>query len=140
MAHRDLNLLKDTLLPVATQMLTEDGEFFPYGAFMKSNGEIVHCAPDSQDEHPPSQLLFQILRDDFRKRAANKEIRAAGICSDVRVARPGDSEKHDAVHFALEHNNGEALDVFLPYNLDSAGAVVYGEMFATERDRQFFDE
>ena len=138
MAHPDLNALKDSLLPIAKQMLTEHGEFFPFGAFMKVNGEIVDCSAADENEHPPSKKLIDVLTDDFRRRAANKEIRAAGICCDVRVARPGETEKTDAVQFALEHENGEALDVFLPYDLDSSGEVVCGELFATYREKQFF--
>jgi hypothetical protein len=138
MAHPDLNALKDTLLPIAKQMLAEDGEFFPYGAFMTLSGEIVDSSADDKDERPPSRKLFDLLTEDFRRRAAKGEIRAAGICADVRVARPGETEKTDAVHFALEHENGEALDVFLPYSLDSANDVVYGELFATRRVKQFF--
>lgn len=138
MAHPDLNALKDALLPTAKRMLAEYGEFFPYGAFMKLSGEIVDCSADDEDEHPPSKRLIDVLTEDFRQRTAKGEIRAAGICSDVRVARPGQTEKTDAVHFALEHQNGEALDVFLPYDLDSSDEVVYGELFATLREKQFF--
>jgi hypothetical protein len=138
MAHPDHNELKDALLPVAKQMLAEHGEFFPYGAFMKLNGEIVDCSAADEDEHAPSRRLIVILTEDFRRRAVNKEIRAAGICCDVRVARPGETKKSDAVQFALEHENAEALDVFLPYDLDSSGEVIYGELFATHRVKQFF--
>lgn len=79
-----------------------------------------------------------MLIRDFQLRAAKGEIRAAGICCDVRVAIPEYPEKIDAVQFAIEHQNGEAIDVFLPYDLDSSGEVNYGELFATARDREFF--
>src|SRR5437588_12086619 len=115
----DLNALKDALLPVAKQMLAEHGEFFPYGAFMKLNGEIVACSGLDPDERPPSNKLIEILTQDFQERTAKGEIRAAGMCCDVRVTRPGETGKIDAVQFALEHKNGEAVDVFLPYDLDS---------------------
>ena len=111
MAHRDLNELKDALLPVAKQMLAEHGEFFPYGAFMKLNGEIVSCTAADPAEHPPSNRLIEILTRDFQQRAAKGEIVAAAICSDVRVLRPGETAKVDAVQFALEHKNGEACDM-----------------------------
>lgn len=138
MAHPDLNILKDSLLPVAQRMLAEHGEFFPYGAFMKQNGEIVNCSPYDGNEHPPSQKLIDILIQDFKSRAAKNEIRAAGICCDVRVAMPEHPEKIDAIQFGLEHQNGEAVDVFLPYDLDSAGEAQFGELFATRRDKEFF--
>lgn len=138
MAHPDLNILKDSLLPVARKMLTDHGEFFPCGQFMKQNGQIVSCSPYDSDEHPPSKKLIEILVHDFQQRATKGEIRAAGICCDVRVATPEHPEKIDAVLFALEHQNGEAVDVFLPYNLDSAGEVRFGEMIATRRVKEFF--
>jgi hypothetical protein len=137
-AHPDLNALKNALLPVAKKMLTEHGEFFPYGAFMKLNGEIVDCSASDGGEHPLSKRLIEILTENFQQRAAKGEIRAAGICCDVRVARPEQKVKVDAVQFALEHQNGEAVDVFLPYDLDSSGEALFGELFATRRDNQFF--
>lgn len=138
MAHPDLNALLDTLLPFAKKMLEEHAEFFPYGAFMKLDGEIVHCSASDEDEQPLSQKLIDILTENLQQRAAKGEIRAAGICCDVRVTRPKQAEKVDAVQFALEHQNGEAVDVFLPYDLDASGDVLYGELFASRREKQFF--
>ncbi len=140
MAHPDLNALKDALLPVAKRMLAEHGEFFPYGALMKLDGEIVNCSPYDGNEHPPSQKLIDILTREFQLRAAKGEIRAAGICCDVRVARPEQPGNVDAVQFALEHQNGEAVNVFLPYDLDSSGEVQYRELFATKREVNFFQK
>ena len=112
MAHPDLKLLKDSLLPIAQRMLSEHGEFFPYGAFMEQDGEIVDCSPDAGNEHPPSRKLIDILTQDFQCRATKGEIRAASICCDVRVATPEHPEKFDAIQFGLEHQNGEAVNVF----------------------------
>jgi hypothetical protein len=138
MAHPDLNRLLEAMTPLSKRLLDEFGDFLPYGAFMKLDGTIVDCAVSGEEEHPPSKELIQALTLDFQKRAAKGEIRAAGICCDVKVATPENPEKTDAVQFALEHRNGEAVDVFLPYDLDSSGEVVYGEMFATQRDKRFF--
>ena len=138
MAHPDLNALKDALLPLAKRMLATYGEFFPYGAFMRPNGEIVDCGVQDRDEHPPSEKLLHVLTREFRRRAVNKEIRAAGICCDVKVSRPGSDVKTDAIQFRLEHVNGEAVDVFIPYKLVSVGKIEFEEMFATARDREVF--
>jgi hypothetical protein len=140
MAHPDLNKLLDTMLPLAKKLLGEFGDFLPYGAFMKLDGAIVDCGVSGKDEHPPSKELIEILTLDFQQRAAKGEIRAAGICCDVRVATPKHPEKVDAVQFALEHQNGEAVNVFLPYDLDSSGEVQYGELFAAKRERNFFQK
>ncbi len=138
MAHPDLNALKSALLPIAKHMLTEHGEFFPCGAVMKLDGKIVNCSTFDGDERPPSQKLIEILTNEFRELASKGEIKAAGICFDVRVATQNHPEKVDAVQFALEHMNGEAVNVFMPYDLDSSREVSFGAMFASLRDKQFF--
>jgi hypothetical protein len=140
MAHPDLNKLLETMTPLAKRLLDEFGDFLPYGAIMKLDGAIVDCAVSGEDENPPSKELINILTQDFQQRAAKGEIRAAGICCDVRVATPEHPEKVDAIQFGLEHQNGEAVDVFLPYDLDSSGKVQYGELFATKRERSFFQK
>jgi len=128
------------MLPLAKRMLAEYGEFFPYGAYMKPDGTIVDCGVAGKNERPPSKELIEILTEDFKERVSRNEIRAAGICCDVKVATPEKPEKIDAVQFCLEHQSGEAVDVFLPYDLDSAGEVKYGELFASRRDKQFFHQ
>jgi hypothetical protein len=97
MAHPDLNALKDTLYPIAKKMLAEHGEFFPCGAFVKLDGEIVHCAFSDGDEHPASQKVIDMLTAKFGELASRREIRAAGICFDVRVATKDRPQKLDAL-------------------------------------------
>lgn len=138
MAHPDLNALKNVLLPIAKKMLTEHGEFFPYGAVMRLDGEIVNCSTVHVDEHPSSQTLIEMFTNEFHELASKGEIRAAGICCDVRVSTRDHPAKVDAVQFALEHTNGEAVNVYLPYDLDSSREVRFNAIFASPRDRQFF--
>jgi hypothetical protein len=138
MVHPDLNELLNTLLPFAQQMLTKHGEFFPFGARVAVDGSVVHCGAHDGDEQPPSQRLIELLTQAFRQQASAGEIRAAGICFDVRITPPGQSQKTDAIQLALEHESGEVRDVFLPYRREVDGSLHYGELFAGERDAQFF--
>jgi hypothetical protein len=138
MAHPDLNALKSALFPIARKMLTEHAEFFPCAATMKLDGEIVDCSAFNAGEHPSSQHLIETFTGEFRKLASKGEIKAAGICCDVRVATKDRPEKMDAVQFALEHVNGEAVNVFMPYDVDSSGDVRFGAIFASGREKQFF--
>ncbi|QDF75530.1 MULTISPECIES: hypothetical protein [Shewanella] len=46
--------LMDAVLPLAEKLLTEHGEFFPYGGAMTPDGKIVSVAAYDGDEHPPS--------------------------------------------------------------------------------------
>jgi hypothetical protein len=138
MASADLNELLNALLPFAERMLTEHSEFFPFAATMKPDGETTAVGAYDGDEHTPSQVLIDLLADSFRRQAQNEEIKAAGICYDVRTIPPGQNEKCDAVCCSLEHRTGEALDVYLPYWKTTEGCIQYGEMFAARRTPQFF--
>ena len=139
MAHPDLNELLNTLLPFAKQTLGEHGEFYPFGAWMCNDGRVVDVgAKDPETDYPRSQRLIELLTEAFRQRAHAGEIRAAGACFDVLIQPPKEQQKSDAIQLALEHRDGEAADVFLPYRRDEAGILHYGELFACKRASQFF--
>jgi len=138
MAHPDLDELLNALLPFAQQMLAEHGEFYPFGSTMTVAGKIVAQAAHIGEEHPKSQPLIELLTQAYRQQALNGEIRAAGICYDVRTIPPGQTEKTDAVCLALEHQTGQSVSVFVPYKKGLFGKVKYGELFAAAREPEFF--
>jgi hypothetical protein len=139
MAHPDLNELLNTLLSMAEMLLTKQGEFYPIGAIMSSDGEIRHVGAKIEgDDHPPSQPLIDLLAETFQKEATKGKLRAAGICYDVLTVPPGKHQKQDAICCGLEHCLGEAVDVFKPYVRTEDGNFQYGEIFAARRTPQFF--
>jgi hypothetical protein len=139
MANADLEELMNALIPFAQHMLAEAGEFYPFGATMGQDGEVEQVGAGGEDEHPESQELIELLTESFRQEAAEGALRAAGICFDVRVTPPGSKKRSDAICCQLEHADGDALEVFIPYGKDGDGEVAYGELFATEGKRAFFD-
>ncbi len=124
MAHPDLDNLLNRILPFAQQMLAKHGEFYPFGSTMKTSGEIT--------------ALIDLLTQAFRNEALAGQIRAAGICYDVRTIAPGQTEKTDAICVGLEHNTGQCVSVFLPYKKGWFGKIQYGQLFASARDPQIF--
>lgn len=139
MAHPDLNELLNALLPMAEMLLARQGEFYPIGAIMLSDGEIRHVGAKIEgDDHPPSQALIDLLTENFQKEATNGKLRAAAICYDVLTVPPGKRQKQDALCCGLEHCLGEAVDVFEPYVRAEDGNFQYGEIFAARRTPQFF--
>jgi hypothetical protein len=138
MAHPDLNTLLNELLPFADKTLVEHGEFYPFGASMSAAGEIKSVGASDGTDHAPSQSLIEVLICAFRSQAQKNEIRAAAICYDVRVVPPTGSDKTDAVCCSIEHQNGEAVNTYLPYHRSDNGDIEYGEMFAERRTPQFF--
>lgn len=138
MAHPDLDEIANVLLDFARQMLAQHGEFFPFAASMQPDGQIAHIAADVGKERPRSQEVLDVLYGSLSAQAAQGEIRAAGVCVDVRTIPPSTSAKVDAICVHLEHADGAVLEVFLPYIPATSGAPEYGEIFATRATCQIF--
>ena len=128
----DLDGLLEESLPFAQEMLKKHGEFFPYALAISASGEIMHVAGDPDDgEQPSSVAVLQTLIQALR--AEGDAIRAAAVVSDVRLS---DS---DAVRVELEHTEGEAIVVLLPYRKKKLGrGIEYGEFRASQGERRIW--
>jgi hypothetical protein len=138
MAHADLEQLLNVVLEFAHKMLNEHGEFFPFGSSMDLNSKITMDGAATGEDRPPSQELVDLLSRAYAQRAAAGELRAAAICADVRVVPPGKVDKTDAISVGLEHQSGEAVNVFQPYQKGWFGRIRHGKVFASARSAQFF--
>lgn len=138
MAHPDLDELLNALYDRAVYLLNKNGEFFPIGATIDEAGELNNCAGYTGKEQPPSQEIIDLLEAAFRQQVDRGELRAAGICLDARVTRPGQSEPQDAICARLEHRTGENVEVYLPYRKLADGTLEYGELFASRLDGVIF--
>jgi hypothetical protein len=108
LTQADLDGLLNTLLPFAQQELEKLGEFFPFGAIVTAEGETKLLGADEmQEERPDSANILSMLQAEAKN--TRDELRAVGICSNVRAT---DSE---AIKVDLEHSEGTALAVLLPY-------------------------
>ena len=121
-------------------MLSEYGEFYPYGGALDKKGKVISVAIDDGDEHPPSQRLIDLLVKTFQAQAAAGEYRATAIVYDVRVIPPGSNEKTDAICIELDHVDGVSLKVFMPYTIKGKNVVLYGEMFTRDGAARIFKE
>lgn len=140
MAHPDLDNLLNALLPFAQEMLGKYGEFHPFGASVKSDGTIALIGAADATEHPKSTDLIELLEAGLRRDAADKKIRASGICCDVRVTVSNQPHETDAIQVSLEHSEGEVLNVFLPYEKKFWKRIHYGKMLASKGDVKIFPD
>ncbi len=83
-AQDDLDGLLNAALPAGQEMLEKDGEFFPYGVALRTDGEARMVAGYTGDEHPPSAEVHALLVDGFREQ--RDDLRAVAIVSDVRTS------------------------------------------------------
>lgn len=137
MAKADCEAVMNLALPFAEEMLQEHGEFFPFGATMNAKGEINHIGGYDGREHPPSADIIKLLKDGFRARAKNGEVKATALVYDVRVILPGSGEESDAVAVSLNHRANYSVIVLFPYRIDG-GKVEFGEAFAQEGEADIF--
>lgn len=116
-AQDDLDGLLNVTLPFAQQILAGRSEFYPFGATVTVSGEtrLLACDP-GQGEHPASAEVLSTLLEGLRQGRA--DLRAVAICSNVRLA---DS---DAVRVELEHRDGQAMAILMPYKTKRLGGGV----------------
>lgn len=130
--------LMNDILPLAEKMLRDYGEFYPYGGYIKPNGEIVHVgAKHPKTDRPKSNDLIQFLRSSFQDMARAKQCKAVAIICDVRVRAPGSDRKTDAIQVMLDHIDNYSMRIFLPYQISNK-EVVYGNSFAWQGEQDIF--
>jgi hypothetical protein len=136
-AKSDAEALMNAVLPFAAKMLAEHSEFFPYGAAMKPNGEIVSIAGYDGREQPPSQQIIDLLYSNLRRDASNEVYKTTAVVYDVRLTLPGRTATTDAIAVALEHRDDYSVVVMFPYSL-TGGTVSIGEPFAEKGPHRIF--
>jgi len=136
-AKADCEALMNAAEPLVEQLLTEHGEFFPFGVVMTDFDECTMVGGYDGREQPPSTEVIALIKQGFVRRARRGQLKATALVYDVRVVVPATGEKSDAVAFALDHRNNYSVVVFIPYKLE-AGAPVFAEAFAQKGEGDIF--
>ena len=137
-AKDEIDELLNGVLPFAQQMLSEYGEFLPYGGALTSEGELIDIGASNEEEYPSSQELIDLMTESFQAMAESGEYRATAIVCDVRVVVPSTRNSSDAIRVLLDHVKGESVEVLLPYEAKEGGEISYGEMFAQKGEARIF--
>ncbi|MEN8150634.1 MAG: hypothetical protein ABFS86_12485 [Planctomycetota bacterium] len=137
--RQDGEELLNFLVPVAFTRLEADGEFVPFGAIVLAEGgvEPVEAAPGTAATKEPDEVFAEIL-ESIRDDAESGKFRSAGLCADVHLVNEEDDTRTDAVRVYMERRDGEAMDVFLPYEAGPDGGFVRGQIFAVEAQPKLF--
>lgn len=138
MSRADMENLLGRLVPFAQQLLEKQGGFLPFGGVLRDDGEfagLMASATDQPAEH--GELLAQLVAG-MRAGAQRGEYRATAVCLDVLVNHPDTEEETSAICVRLEDRDGEAVDVYVPYETAEEGNISYGEVFATRGRHEVF--
>lgn len=128
-------------LPLVEELLKRHGEFLPFGAAMRPNGEIV-CLGAYDGREVPSLAgsftdLIRGLKDAFIAGARRQEYMATALFYEVGVTLPSGSARMDAVAVSLDHRDGYSVIVLLPYTIED-GHVVYDTAHAEPGEADIF--
>ena len=131
-AQADLDRLLDSAIQIAKQNLAGASEFEPFALITAIDDRLLAVDLDTSElgKHPDSATLMAATMAQLKHLA--KSARCTALAANTRLSR----EKTDAVEVRLEHREGAALLVLLPYRRPKFGGTVeYGELrvFTGER-------
>lgn len=131
-AQNDLDQLVGTAIGFAQEQLSAHGEFYPFAFVIDSAGntEAVRARPAS--DHPASSELIDACLATLTSR--RHQIRATALTADVRIAQ----HDTDAIQADLEHADGHALTIVLPYTRKRRGRIDYGQINASAGPRHIW--
>lgn len=137
----DCEIVMNFGLPLAEEMLKRHGEFLPFGAAMRANGEIV-CLGAYDGRSYPSLAgsftdLIRSLKEAFVAGARRREYQATALFYEVTVAAAGSGERLDAVAVSLNHRDGYSVIVLLPFSIEDE-KLVYAEPRAQPGEADIF--
>jgi hypothetical protein len=124
-AQADFQELLNTLVGSAQQHLAKHGEFFPFAAAVRVDGDVrlVYAMPNPDDDRSPSNDVIDACYEALA--SARNANRSAAIVCDVRLRPPLDG---DALRIDFEHMDGAALVALLPYSEKPGSAIEYGDL------------
>lgn len=132
----DFDRLAEVTLAAARSFLDLEGAFIPFPMAIKTDGVLAPIGLD-QPVTPTAPDITEVmdgLVGLFRERRGS--IRALAIGADVLL--PG--EMLDAIEVRLEHRDGIAIKVLVPYQIDSLDdTYIYDEPRIMVGDRIIWD-
>jgi hypothetical protein len=135
-SQQDLDQLLAAVLGFAQQQLSHRGELYPYAAAIGDAGqaEMIAARPNSKDEYP---LAADVVRSCRAALVSQRDyIRAGAVVATISLAEGG-----DAIRVDLEHAEGQALTVLLPYSRHRRHkSIEYGQLRAVVGERRVWPD
>jgi hypothetical protein len=124
--QRDVQETFDYLYQEAAKVMEMGGSFAPFGAAIRMNGERTHVNVDLPIERSTPNDHISGLIMGFRKEVEAGRIFVAGLAFDGKVAIGGEQREALVVH--IEHEKGEGIEVFVPYERKAPGEkIAFGQ-------------
>lgn len=132
-AQADLDRLLDSGLRLAQGHLAEASEFSPFPLIVDVDGRLLAVDLDlsALGKHPDALAIAEAAAGQLRHLGASA--RCTALVENTRLSK----ERTDAIEIRLEHREGAALVVLLPYKRAKFGnRTEYGELRAFPGKRE----
>jgi hypothetical protein len=132
----DFDRLAEVTLAAARSFLDLEGSFIPFPMAIKTDGVLAPIGSEQPVTPTPPDIgeVMDGLVGLFRERRGS--IRALAIGADVLIP----DEMMDAIEVRLEHRDGLAIKILVPYTIDSLDdTYLYDEPRVQDGDRIIWD-
>ena len=132
---KDIQSIIDYSYEFAKHMLNNGKEYYPFGAQIENNGELVAVAQeDNETDFPDSLKVIKALESEFEKRFFNRQIKAYALTYDVKVQINDLGEKSDAICIDITHKNSNDIPrYFFTYSWNENEELIFGQSFGMEK-------
>ncbi|MBC7590232.1 MAG: hypothetical protein H7226_04200 [Salinibacterium sp.] len=134
-ARTDVDRMLSAALSMAKQQLSGSSEFDPFALVTDIDGRLLAADVDltGLGRHPESDKIADAATARLRMLAPTA--RASALTVNTRLSE----RRTDAVEVRLEHREGAALMVFLPYKRPRfGGAIDFGELMQSPGAREIW--
>lgn len=131
-APEKLHELLTYCMEFAKVMLTDSGEFYPFGAVVGLDEEVKAVGGYDGNEHPRSQDIYRLLFESFVASATEESISAAALAANVDIPAEYSPPAPDGLRVHLECA-GFSRFIYVPYQVTKQG------MFKKARKVEFFE-
>lgn len=133
--EQDCEALLNAMMPLVEQALEKYRMFYPFGAGLQPDGQIVLVAGHEGGERPKTQELIDSLVQGFQEDAAKGEYKACCTLYPSLIQHTGETQKHDAITVELEHRDAFSAVVHYRYSATDRGVTIGQPSFSPGTSR-----
>lgn len=115
--ERQATAMLNTAMAYARIILRKYGELGPFGFSMSRDGQIARETLELPRLPKDAERLWKLLGDHMAERARRGLVQSVAMAANVSLAEPSAEGYADAVLVNIEHENGYAVEVTVPYRI-----------------------
>jgi len=138
MNHKDLRLMLESMLRFAEQRQRNGGSVLPFAAMLTREGNVAQLTSPGRKTQPSAQESIRVLEGGLHTLTRMGRCKAVGICFDTRSNSAPEQTSREGIHILLEHQDGSAYQVVLPYVENKPAHFVYRDSIAKASQPRFF--